>query len=451
MEYIEAFKKLSEIGQEHLLKYFEGCSKEQKETLLNQVKELSLSTILKQREALKKHRSSSKDLSPLKNPVHVDDIKDASLGKEYLRQGKVGCLLAAGGQGSRLRFDEPKGMYPVSNVKNKTLFQLFAEKTYYASQAYEFPLSLAIMTSPLHHDTVQTYFEEKKRFQLSRDQLSLYPQKTLPLLDHDGNMFLESKGKIAEGPDGNGNALKEFYEQGIWKKWKEKGIELVTFLQVDNALADPFDERFISFHLENNADVNIKSIIKNRPEEKVGTLVKIDDRIHVIEYSEFPHEKAKEKKADGSLAFSHSNISLFCFSMRFIEEIAKNTDIPLHPAHKAVKYLDNTKKTILPEQANAWKFERFIFDVLPSAENAYTLAYDREKCFSPLKNLSGTKDIHSVQASLLENDKRIFEKISHTKIDVETHFELSQAFHYPTQNLRNKWKNKPLPKEGGYI
>lgn len=294
-------------------------------------------------------------LQPCLDYAESGNLEDYRLGKQRISEGKVGCMIVAGGQGTRLGFEGPKGMFPINN---KSLFQIFAEKTVAAGR----DLPLAIMTSPLNDEITKEFFAKNNFFGMKQDQLYFFTQKMLPFLDTDGNMLSES------GPDGNGNSLRYFCESGIWQKWKSMGVEQINFILVDNPLADPFDAELAGYHYRTNADATLKCVLRKNPEEKVGVIAKMGDKIAVIEYSELSVEEAKK--------YPLANISLFCFSMDFIQKCASHP-LPYHAAFKS----------------NVWKRETFIFDNLKIATNVNLLLYPRSECFAPLKDKASISEV----------------------------------------------------------
>ncbi len=472
----EIKSKLSTISQSHLLTYWEKLNSEQKKHLARQIQLLDIETYHEQRRVLTAvpPKSLSK-ISPLSE--YSFSCGNTAAGDHLLAKNKCGCLLIAGGQGTRLQFDAPKGMFPVSVIKHKTLFQLFAEKTVAAGKKAGCLLPLAIMTSPLNHNEIVAHFQSHNFFGLNPGQVSFFQQSTLPFLDVQGNLFLEDKDSLAQGPDGNGSALKSFVDAGLWDAWQQKGVEQVHFVLIDNPLADPYDAELLGFHVAHHADITVKCTQRLHAEEKVGLIVQQEGRIGVVEYSEVSAAESTACLKDGRLKFPFANLSLFCLSMDFIRHAAyeNHSKMPLHKAFKAVKYLDTQDISKVSEQPaisfkkidqlhngakedlagiaggqpKAWKFERFIFDVLPFAANVKVLVYPREFCFAPLKNASGPDSLPTVQTALQHLDKYILEKI--TQLPAPAYpFELAQDFHYPLPALLEKWQGRPAP-DSNYI
>jgi UDP-N-acetylglucosamine/UDP-N-acetylgalactosamine diphosphorylase len=443
MNYEDAKNKLTFLKQQHLLKYWDSLTIPQRAHLLEQIEKLDIDTLNDQIKLI--HEAmyiAGGSLKPFTSAVHSGNQQLAQDGFRLIREGQLGCLVLAGGQGSRLRFDGPKGLFPISIIKKKTLLQLVAEKTLAASRQAGKPLLLCIMTSPLNDDKIQLYFQQNNNFGLDSAQISFYNQKMLPFLDMHGKLFLEATDKIAEGPDGNGEALTNFYKSGIAQNWATQGVKYVHVTLVDNPLADPYDAELVGYHAHKNAQVTLKATLRRDEKEKVGIIVKENGHVVVKEYSEVPTEEFTAR-SDGILKYTLANLSMFCFSMDFISSIA-NTQLPLHKAFKATQFLHDSGQTTLSCAPNAWKYEKMIFDVLPLAQRVEVLVYPREVCFSPLKNAEGLDSGETVQKSLQLRDYDIFSEISQTNSHQGT-FELSQQFYYPTKELKDKWRGVPLP------
>lgn len=423
-------ENMRSTGQEHLFHLLDKLTLTQKSELYKAVAELDLNTLKQQQNLLLHSPKNNTSIEPFNEVSLAGNISDEKRGKTLISMGKVGCLLVAGGEGTRLGFELPKGMVPVSKIKQKSLFQIFAEKVVAASKQANRLLPLAIMTSPLNDAQTKDYFKENNNFGLDPRQLFFFTQVMLPLLDVQGKLILNAEGQIARGPDGNGGALTRFVQSGIWDIWNSQGVEYVNFALIDNLLGEPFDPEFVGFQNRLGLDVAIKCIRREKADEKVGILVKKEGKTSVVEYTEFPEEERSAKDEHGHFKFGMANISLFCFSMPFVLEASK-ISLPLHLAFKS----------------NAWKFERFIFDVLPIADKVGGILYPREFCFSPLKNRSGDNSIESVQNALQLRDKMVFTMIS-GKEPASNNFELAQDFYYPTDALLNKWKGKALPSDG---
>ncbi len=444
--YSLAKDKLSTIGQQSLLDFWPQLTADQQNRLLKQIDQLDLDIFRVLKTAfLKKDLPYAGSFEPFKAYENAGSSQDISLGRQLISEGKCGSLLLAGGQGTRLNFAGPKGMFPVTAIRRKTLFQLFAEKTLAASELAGRPLPLAIMTSPLNDEETKNYFFSNRNFGLSEKQLYFFSQKMSPLFNEQGNLFLDPQGSLAEGPDGNGSSLHYFVQDGIWKAWQDAGIKLVNYVLVDNPLADPFDANLLGFHARQNNEITIKCCMRRDKEEKVGVVVQDQHRAKVVEYSEMPEKERYAAVPDGSLRHLCANLSLFCFSMESIKALAeKYGEMPFHLAYKSVNGNKSDSSPLM-----AWKGEKFIFDILPFARKVKALAYPREACFSPLKNAKGVDSPVTVAEALQQRDREIWKEIT-GKESAENPFELAQQFYYPSLQLMRKWRGSTmLPK--GYI
>ena len=445
----EAWNKLKLMHQTSLLTHWEILSPLEKEGLLRQIDGLDVTLFQKQQSLIFSHeKAPTVSIQPFTH-YSLPSEEDAERGRQLLAQGKVGSLLIAGGQGSRLKFEGPKGMFPVSVVQKKSLFQLYAEKILAASHQSNQVIPVAIMTSLFNHKETQHYFETHNYFGLDPTNVSFFSQGFLPLLTFEGNLFLEEPGKIAEGPDGNGSVFECFIKNGLHQKWRDSGVEYVNVVLIDNPLADPVDAQLIGNHFQHQSNVTIKCIARKDEKEKVGVLVEQEAKVAVIEYSEFSEEEKAARDEKGTLKHLCANISLFCFDLSFMEEVATTLAFPMHLACKSVKYLNGQGKSQLAEKNNAWKFEKFIFDALSFAKKTRALLYPREETFAPLKNFEGEDSLFTVQELLQKRDQEIFRQITGHRVE-DRQFELSQDFYYPTEALKEKWKGKTLP-ETPYI
>jgi len=288
------------------------------------------------------------------------NTQDQLRGKELIQQGKVGCIILAGGQGTRLGFDGPKGCMIVTS-SGKSLFQLFCERA-------QGPI--CIMTSPLNHIQTVDFFEKNHFFNLDPSQVSFFQQEMLPLLDDQFQPTQEV------GPDGNGHALHHFYRSGLWKKWHDLGIEYLNVIFVDNALADPFDPELVGLASRKNVDAILKAVPRLSAQEKMGMVTMQNGKLKVIEYFEISQNTISALSSTG----------MFCLSMSFIHYLTQElkAEFPLHLARKK----------------GLWKRERFLFDLLDFARSGAVLVCERDKIYCPLKNASGEHSLETVRLKL---------------------------------------------------
>jgi UDP-N-acetylglucosamine/UDP-N-acetylgalactosamine diphosphorylase len=385
--------------------------------------------------------SKQKKIEPIQT---VESLEAASpemlkLGESLLREEKLGLIILAGGEGVRLGFSHPKGMFPISLVRKKTLFQLCMEKVLAAEKKYQCEISLAIMLSPLNQKEVVEFFKKHKFFGLKKEQIFFFTQTTLPFFDETGK-WVWHQDHIESSPDGNGSVFSSFFN-AVEKAKKENSlkkramikkldkIEQFIIFSIDNPLVDPFSLPFLGLHQKNKKEISAlcmeREIVK---EEKEGVFALVDNKIQIMEYFCLPQE-IKE-----SSDFRFSNPGIYCMSRPFFQKAAK---IKL-PFHKLIKKALSSK--------NLFKFERFIIDVFSFVERAKVqiVFCDKKFWFSPLKNKKGNHGIKWVQRKLFERDKKIFFSFFQKKPS-QKKLEISSEFYYPTVKLEEKYKEK-IPK-----
>ncbi|MDB6081112.1 MAG: glmu3, partial [Chlamydiia bacterium] len=260
--------------------------------------------------------------SPLSS-YHASGNKEiASFGKELLSKGKVGAVVLAGGQGTRLGIEGPKGTLPFSLIKQKSLFQLLSEKTLACSKQVGYDLQIAFMTSEENHATTVQFFEKHAFFGLKESQVSFFTQSSLPLTYEDGTTVFNSLGKELTAADGNGSFFWNFTESSLKTTWENLGIEYVTVMVVDNPLIDPFDAEVIGVTAIHSADATIEGVEKIHPTENVGCIAEQNGKLTVIEYSEIDPAEKIACTPQGKLKYRVANTSYFCFSMPFIKKVS---------------------------------------------------------------------------------------------------------------------------------
>ena len=314
-------------------------------------------------------------------------------GKQALAAGEIGVLLTAGGQGSRLGFDEPKGMYPIGPVSGASLLQVHLEKALAAAGRYGAAVPVYMMTSPVTHDVQVAFLQEHDRFGLAEDDLAVFCQGTMPAVDaKTGKLLLAAKDELFLSPNGHGGTVAALADSGAIEHMRRRGIKHLFYLQVDNPLAPIADPEFIGYHLLAESELTSMTVAKQTPRDKLGNFVSVDGRVQVIEYSDFPHDVAERRSSDGSLTFWAGSIAVHVFAVEFLERALRLRDaLPFHIARKKVPHVDQSGSRVEPTQPNALKFERFIFDLLPHAENAIVVEYPEREVFAPLKNAPGAE------------------------------------------------------------
>ncbi len=411
----QARNELSRHHQEHLLTFWAELNSDQRKALLEQVRELDWSRICPWVETLIKHRPE--------HPIQQIDFEPASsygpqphderegqkyaqairLGHELISAGKVAGLLVAGGQGTRLGFEGPKGNYPISPLKHKTLFQIFAETIAAVSRRYGATCPWYIMTSPMNHAQTLQIFKSNRFYGLDPKDIFIFQQGTLPNVDFEGRILLADKGEIARSPDGHGGCIRALQRSGALADMKDRGIEYLSYWQVDNPLVKLFDPLFIGLHALDEAQMSSKAVIKNGPKEKVGNFCLIDGKMTVIEYSDLPDTLAEKHNPDGSLAFHLGSIAIHVINRTFIEKLnTERFSLPLHRADKKIMCIDLQGNPIDPPKPNGIKLESFIFDALPMTEHSVILEIERSEQFAPTKNATGPDSVETTRQMMVE-------------------------------------------------
>ncbi|MDR0608928.1 MAG: UDPGP type 1 family protein [Planctomycetaceae bacterium] len=406
---------LKQYGQEHLFTFWDLLSGLEQHELIDQIQSIDFALIAhlyEQRNAPAESLtiadrasdppaykfSTVTDPTPCKPRKSVSVQEAVLAGDEMLSRGKVGAILVAGGQGTRLGFPHPKGMYPIGPVSEATLFQFHFEKILALSQRYGSQIPYCIMTSPATHRETVDFLEQKNYFGLQRDHVFIFCQGTMPAVSLEtGKILLDSKNRIALSPDGHGGMLaaitrKNENGMSVLDSLRQRGIEYLFYNQVDNPLVRICSPEFLGYHLLSGSELTSQVIRKRFPTDKVGNIVEADGRLYVIEYSDLPDEVARQTNSDGSLKIWAGSIAVHLFNAALLDRTSKiTTSLPFHIARKKVPFIDlQTGERMKPDKENAIKFERFIFDLLPSAENAVVVEVDPPNHYAPLKNASGS-------------------------------------------------------------
>jgi UDP-N-acetylglucosamine/UDP-N-acetylgalactosamine diphosphorylase len=312
---------------------------------------------------------------------------------EALGAGQIGVLLVAGGQGSRLGFDQPKGLFPIGPVSRASLLKIHFEKALAAARRYGAAMPIYMMTSPATHHEQSEFLRRNQYFGLPQDDVILFCQGTMPAVDAaTGRLLLADRDSLFLSPDGHGGTVAALAASGALEHMPRRGIEHLFYLQVDNPLAPIGDLEFIGYHLLADSELTSMAIAKQTPKDRLGVFVMIDGQMQVIEYSDLPDDVAEERDASGSLKFWAGSIGVHAFSVAFLERAVALADwLPFHVARKKVPDVDDSGQPVEPNEPNALKFERFIFDLLPHAKNPLVVEFAEGDVFAPLKNAPGAE------------------------------------------------------------
>lgn len=390
---------LTAHGQEHLLAHWDSLPPARQNQLATQIRRLDfalLETLQQARDLSGKSTSSvAGAVAPPAVPVELCGNTHSQqmriLGGQTLESGKVGMILVAGGQGTRLGFGHAKGLFPIGPISNRPLFQVLIDHLIAIRDRYQTAIPLFIMTSPATHEETANFLTAHNRFGLPEDDVFLFCQGTMPVLDaRTGRILLEQPDRICLSPDGHGGILEAFARAGCLAEATRRGIEHLFYAQIDNPLVQVCDPWLIGCHLQANSEMTTQVIRKQDPSERVGNVVSIDGRLQIIEYSDLSADTARQRTPDGTLKLWAGNIGVHVFQRQFLERIVSSSDgLQFHQALKQTAYCDSHGRHITPTQPNSIKFEKFIFDLLPAAQNAIVVEASRNACFAPVKNADG--------------------------------------------------------------
>jgi UDP-N-acetylglucosamine/UDP-N-acetylgalactosamine diphosphorylase len=396
---------LARHGQSHLIKWWKDLNEEARARLAAEVRAIDFDQLDRLIAELVQGNHAAAPPTDRVEPIEVVRLpqtdgerlrwsRAAGMGAEALAAGEVGVILVAGGSGTRLGFEGPKGTFPIGPVSAASLFQIHAEKIAALSRRYGRTIPLYVMTSPENNEVTVDFFEQHGRFGLER--VRFFVQGQMPAVDRaTGKVLLASQDHVALSPDGHGGTLAALAAPGpegspsCLDEIRESGVRTLFYFQVDNPLVKIADPSFIGLHREAGAELSFKVVERLTPEEKLGVVVTVDGRPQVIEYSDLPPELAGRRRADGALELSAGSIAVHIFERTFIERLAGEYRLPFHRALKKVPFVDDQGREVNPSEPNAVKFEQFIFDALPLARGCAIVETDRPDEFEPLKNAVG--------------------------------------------------------------
>ncbi len=406
-------ERLRRAGQAHVLRFYDELPAEKRTRLLRQIEELDLDGMPALVERYVRTRTSFRlppDVEPAPYYPHdaesparrwdKDGFREA--GRGLLSEGKVAAFVVAGGQGSRLGFDGPKGCFPAGPVTAKSLFQIFAEGLVAAGRKYGRPAPWYIMTSPQNHGQTVEFFQQHRHFGLNPSDVMMFPQGVLPSFDlQTGRLLLAEKDEIATNPDGHGGSIKALWVSGAVEDMQRRGVEHISYFQVDNPLVRVVDPVFLGLHAtaaDSSGEMSSKMIPKAYPEERVGLFCRAGGRVQVIEYSDLPMDLQRQKLEDGTLRFIAGSIAVHAMSVEFVQRLSTDPsfDLPYHRAEKKVACIDpESGSRIEPEKPNAVKLERFVFDAVPLGRASIVYETERTEEFAPIKNATGVDSVET--------------------------------------------------------
>jgi len=403
MNFEQARAKLSARGQEHLLKFYDELNDTEQYELLEQIDALDFHLLDVYDDFRKNGEAPRGELAPL-GALTIEEIKEnqekfETAGLEAIRQGKIGAVLLAGGMGTRLGFDKPKGMYNIGLSKPLYIFECLMNHLMEVVDRAGTYIPLFIMTSEKNDEDTREFFEEMKYFGYNPEYVHFFVQEMAPAVDPDGNILLEEKGRIATSPNGNGGWFSSLVKAGLLPLLKREEIEWLNVFAVDNVLQKIADPAFIGATILSGSDSGAKVVSKADPEERVGVLCLEDGRPSIVEYYEMTPEMIHNHEPDGRLSYNYGVILNYLFRTQNLVELQGNT-LPVHVVNKKVPYVDENGTLHKPEKPNAYKFETLVLDMIHLQETCLSYEVQRDKEFAPIKNPDGVDSVISARELL---------------------------------------------------
>ncbi len=329
-----------------------------------------------------------------------------AIGLEAIRAGKVGAILLAGGQGTRLGFDKAKGMYNIGVNKDLYIFEQLIRNLQKVTDEAGVYVPFYVMTSDKNDKDTREFFEEHDYFGYNKDYVKFFVQEMVPAVDFDGNVLVEAEDSLAMSPNGNGGWFTSLLKAGLGEDLKEKGVEWLNIFAVDNVLQQIADPVFVGATLQSGCVSGAKVVRKCDPYERVGALCLEDGKPSIIEYYELTPEMAEATNEAGSLLYGFGVILNYLFRVDKLIDIAEK-QMPIHIVEKKVPYIDENGVAVKPETPNAYKFETLVVDMVYLMDDCLSFEVDREKEFAPVKNPTGVDSVESARALLQKNSIEI--------------------------------------------
>ena len=403
MKYQDAINKLKMYGQEHVLKYFDELSDSEKSELLEQIELTDFSVI----EQGKNGEAAKKGVvSPLAS-LELDEINEnkaryTELGIKAIKEGKVAAVLLAGGMGTRLGSDDPKGMYNIGKTKDVYIFQRLVENLMDIVELAQTDIYMFVMTSDKNHVKTVNFFKEHNYFGYKEEYIKFFMQEMAPATDYDGKVYLESKCRISNSPNGNGGWFSSMKKWGILDIIHNEGIEYLNVFAVDNVLQKIADPAFVGAVMEREVEAGAKVVKKAAPDEKVGVMCLEDGKPSVIEYYELTDEMINTLNEKGERVYNFGAILNYLFKVSALERIVDN-QLPVHIVEKKIPYMDENGNLVKPETPNGHKYELLILDMIHDLKDCLPYEVVRNHEFAPIKNKTGVDSVESARELLEEN------------------------------------------------
>jgi len=405
MGYEQARQKLERYGQQHVLQYYGELSEQEREALLAQIEATDFS-LLSSREKESGKGAARGKITPL-SAMELDEIAEKRAqfeeqGLEAIRAGKVGAVLLAGGMGTRLGSDNPKGMYDIGLTKPVYIFQRIMENTMDVVRQSGAWIPFYVMTSDKNHDITVDFFEKHAYFGYKKEEVLFFRQEMAPASDFEGRVYMEQKGKISTSPNGNGGWFVSMEKSGVCDRMRERGVEWLNVFAVDNVLQRIADPCFVGATIATDSAAGAKVVRKVAPDEKVGVICLEDGRPSIVEYYDLTEELMDTKDEKGQPAYNFGVILNYLFRVRDLERIMDRR-LPLHVVEKKIPFLDEAGNLVKPQEPNGYKYEQLVLDMIHELDSCLPFEVEREREFAPIKNRTGVDSVDSARELLKKN------------------------------------------------
>jgi UDP-N-acetylglucosamine/UDP-N-acetylgalactosamine diphosphorylase len=469
-------ERFAQAGQGQVFAFWAQLDDRERRALLEQAGEIDLAEVARlARTLLGQDPVQAVDLTDLEPapyvplPAHGGDAvawaRARAAGEAALDAGRVAAFTVAGGQGTRLGFDGPKGTFPITPVNRKPLFQVFAEKITAVGRRHGRPLHWFIMTSHANHAATEAFFADHRYFGFDRARVHFFRQGRMPAVDFSGRILLESKAAIAMSPDGHGGSLRALQRSGALDLMRNEGVDTISYFQVDNPLVRCVDPAFVGWHLVHGAEMSAKMVPKAYSGEKLGHFCRQRGRLVVIEYSDLPAATQREvDPATGRLRYLAGSIAIHVLDREFVRRMAgegggAGPALPFHRADKKIATIDAAGRPLKPERPNGVKFEMFVFDALPFARHPLVVETDRADDFSPVKNAEGVDSPRTAREDQLRQFARWLQGAG-ARVDTDASglppiaLEISPLFGCDAATFAESWGRRsppPAVRDGLYL
>lgn len=397
MRYDIAKKKAVDYGQEQILRYYDELNDESKLALENEI----INTDFEVLKAIETKGESERGTFEPMQSMELDEIESKKdefkkIGLESIRKGEVAAVLLAGGMGTRLGSDDPKGMYDIGLTKHVYIFQRLIENLMEVVDEAGAYVPLYIMTSDKNHEKTINFLKDKDYFGYNSEYVKFFKQEMAPATDYNGKILLEAKDKLSTSPNGNGGWYVSMYNAGLAKEAMDNGVKYINIFAVDNVLQRIADPVFVGAVEAGGYVSGAKVVRKAARDEKVGAICLEDGKPSIVEYYEMTDGMMDAKNEKGDPAYNFGVILNYLFSIDELEKIRENK-LMIHVVEKKIPYIDEEANLVKPESPNGYKFEVLVLDMVHEMKDCLSFEVVRSREFAPIKNKTGIDSVESAR------------------------------------------------------